>query len=416
MALLAGATAVAWIARDFGGYPSIPCDEINWSRIAAYVESGLDWPISGPLHFLVSSRVAAIFDLTHAQALAVLGIISVPVALLVMIAGYRLLGFGPSGGIVLVLATSTYFWAPLLESRPQQWGQALVLLGTAVSWRGFTVSERWWLMWAAVALLTAWVHILSAAIGFSMTLLVGLTLLCLRRTGLRQFVAMGLACVPAAGLFAWPSGPYAPMLYDLMQNHLLVSHATYLGVLATLAAAITGVILAGARGYLQPVVERLLGMLAQLPRGRSWIPAVVVLPLLAVQAAMLPAEAWLPYHDSVWLFFLLQAGNLVFLVLLLRGLAREGPKDPGQPSSEDRKLQVLLLCISLLALGGLAASAVMLDTNWMLRIINYGLPMIAPLAARGLSLYRKTMARGAVVIAACAISGIAAVRPPLLFG
>lgn len=62
-----------------------------------------------------------------------MGMWSVPVLIGLMVLACAMLGLRRPRSLLLVLSCSTYFLMPLLDSRPQQWGQVLVLLGAALA-------------------------------------------------------------------------------------------------------------------------------------------------------------------------------------------------------------------------------------------------------------------------------------------
>lgn len=151
-----------------------------------------------------------------------MGMWSVPVLIGLMVLAYALQGLRRPGSLLLVLSCNTYFLMPLLESRPQQWGQVLVLLGAALAWRALKGLTPWW-PYALVLVLTASVHILSFAILGALSLLVWMILFAWGQNNLQALARLAL-CVASGGLiFLIPDGPYAPMLDDLKVNHLQMS-------------------------------------------------------------------------------------------------------------------------------------------------------------------------------------------------
>ncbi|MFE8643848.1 hypothetical protein ACFX58_02025 [Sphingomonas sp. NCPPB 2930] len=408
----------AYLVRTWFGYPICRVDEHHWAVIAHAVQQGIDWPVSGPLHFWTLQQVVHLSGMGPASALAVLGVVSVPVVLAVLWASYRLLGITRPVDVLLCLATSTYFLAPLLESRPQQWGQALVLLHLCLclrALRGRGPSSPC----LAQAPLVALLHILSFAIlaVASAVLLVGAYL-----SGMRN--RAGFAG-PVGGLllgmlvFVAPGTPYGAMLDDIRRSHLLAVPTAAMAAGGAAVALVVLVPLAVGRlawPRLAPVGRRALQMLDSHPR---WVLGLLLLAAtgtLCMQALLLPPNAWKPYRNQPALFLVAQAGNLLFLFLLVRGV---GVARNHLRAGRDRPM--LHDLFGLVVAGGvstvlaLAGSFWLLDTNWMLRVLNYAILWAAPLAAMGIADSRHTARFRAVCCAAGAVSLVATVRPPPLF-
>ena len=389
-----GVMSLAWMARLWWGYPHFPCDEHNWAFIAQQMDDGVEWPISGPLFFFLIREVAQIWSLTYAKSLAVVGTLSVPIALVGIMTAYRLLGVVQPGLSLMLLCTSTYFWAPLLESRPQQLGQILVMMGIAVGWRMLRSNRctLWlWLGWSGILLLTTCVHILSA--GVLMALVGGnaLVLYVLRMTRPGVLVCMALAAIPAVAVLTFPNGPYTSMLQDIYRNHILWSNVSKIILPATAATAVMVLIVFWlSRQPLHQPLEIAFRLFSASPR--YWLTgvAIVAVLIMVAQATLLPIESWQPYAGSIALFLFAQSGNLFFFLMLLLGF--------GCACQEYRHrrhvlqwqtLTVMLLCICTLSVLALLASLFLLNTNWMLRLISYGIFIVAPFAAAGLSRSRN---------------------------
>lgn len=399
-ALLLLATAAALVLRVWGGYPHAPSDEHNWSDIALAVLRGADWPISGPLHFEVTQALARVLTLSPASALAVLGVMSVPAVLGMYVVAYRWLGFDQVGWLLLASSLSTYFWAPLLESRPQQWGQALTLLCMAGNFRllGATATTtrrhyfRAWVSSCMLFLLLACTHILSTAITFGLCLTLAVTMMGTHQTTWPKVTLLLAATVPGLLLLFWPTGPYKSMWLDIRQNHLQIDLST-LGIAATAALALAICWTVWARSHGAALLRATLAYYDSHPRLCTTFLLVLTVCMLGLQAQLLPAQAWHLYQGSAVLFVLLQLGNLAFLGLVFLGLhfAREAHlTDPNAPW---RHMADLLSSAGLVALGLLLASFYLLDTNWLLRFINYALLLASPFAA--LAAMRLVSSKGA---------------------
>jgi hypothetical protein len=399
------------------GYPICVNDEVNWWSVARQIQAGQLWPISGPLHFEITRWLADLLAFTHPQALALLGTLSVPAVIALCLLAYRMLQVPQPGLALAALFCSTYYWAPLLESRPQQWGQALVLFCIALAWRATRqASPGRWLALAAAMFLTAWVHILSFAVLLALFTMLGVLAYGLNLVRRKDILLVWLAALPAVLLLAWPGGPYAVMLQDIQVSHLLITPVELLGLLAAAGVADAALVWSLRRygAWLKSLLTRSGDAV---PRALLIALSVVVVLLLGLQSALLPDDSWYPYNGSALLFLLFQAGNLFFLYLLLAGLHYLRQEVVTGKHHEFWHLQVLLLisvgCVIFLAL---VASLILLDTNWMLRVINYSLILIAPLAALGLQGFRKPALLLCTYMVLGPLSIIAVLRPPEIFG
>ena len=393
--LLLLATSAGWLFRQWAGYPPTPSDERNWVAIAALVADGANWPISGPLHFETTKVLADRFDTTHENALAMQGLLSIPAVLLAYAGSYRLMGFTQAWPSLLLLCTSTYFWAPLLESRPQQWGQALVMLCATMIWHllnkeriaDWRAATGAWFIWSALFALTCWVHLLSAALALAWCAMLGLLLVVLHPERLPRLASAAIASLPGLMVLSLPQGPYQMMWFDIRHNHVALNlNAVWLPLLvgALVVAAMTLM-----RNACLRTMRHCLFSIETQPR--RWVVALSVLTVLAIaaQASMLPSKAWAFYQASFATAMLRHLGNLFFFACFVLGAVsifshratRAEQPWPGQTA--------LLMCAVVIAVAALAASTVLRDTNWMLRVINYALPIAAPFAAIGLSRWRS---------------------------
>lgn len=408
---------LALAARTWGGYPNCASDEHNWVFISHEVARGVNWPISGPWHFGWVQKLASTQGLAHERAMAMMGLFSVPVLLLVMGYAYHLQGVCRPGSLVLVLCTSTYFLAPLFESRPQQWGQVLVLLGVTLGWRAINGLGAWW-PYALVLVLTAGVHILSFAILVACSLIFWSLLYGLQKS--TPPVAFRMASCLLAGLvlFFLPEGPYASMVDDVSRHH-------WRGVKTLDASAVVwGLVVVGLAGAVLLLRQQLFRRLASAALASlDKHPAAVVsalgflaLALLVLQAGMLPAEAWSPYGGSILLFGISQSGNLFFIGLLAWGLvAARKSYLQGRDQALIHTHTVLLLAMGVITVAALLVSYWTLHTNWLLRVLNYGTLFMAPFAAMGLSQIKNRSVQWTLLLLMMTISLVSVVRPPAVF-
>ncbi len=427
LALVSGGLLLAWGVRGVGGYPRCPNDEVAWAAILTELERGVDWPISGPLFVWLARLVAQLGDLPPSAALAVLGVLAVPLLLsLLFWADGRLAPLG-RGWSLAALATTSYFWAPLLESRPQQWGQFLVLAGSVAFWQAWRGRLPWW-PFVAAFLLTALFHLLSLAILFCCVLALWAFFVFVRRErGPATLAQPLLAMCCALLLVTMPGGPYQTSLADIREHHLLwrlSALSVVLGMLFLLALCPLWLLRQRVGRYLMRawdgLVRRVLHELDVQPKRVLGSIAVLTLFFVLAQAWLLPAASWQPYHGSWGVFLVAQSGNLFFLAMLLGGLVEmRRLYITGKAHEQIEITLVLSTAMALLAFVALAGSLAMLHTNWMLRVINYALLVVAPLAALGLQRWvsgsRHPELRGLVALAFCGISLMATLRPAAVF-
>lgn len=462
LVLVMGAVSAGALRLLFG-YPTCPGDEHSWAEIWRQVAAGVEWPISGPLFFSVLNLGVDLTGWEPEAVLAVLGMVSVPVVVSMIWFAYRLLGLRNILLVFLILATTNYFWAPLLESRPQQWGLGLVVLGLTVFLRviyrsvdiykldivqsvgshyrpnlvgnpmvgdfdgtsarrgdGTLGSVPWllWAFWSVLLLLTASVHLLSFALLLGLSFLLLILFAILHHDPLANKVLWVASALPGLSLLVLPDGPYAAMLLDLRVNHfpgLVGPSAVFaVAVVAFLGAAIVVPYLRTSGSWVLRHIGRFADVLD--PRIVVLAATVLAIALLGAQAMMLPAEAWTPYSGSWLRFVFFQSGNVFFFFLVCLGVWHLLLRPRSVLMQEGLfGLVQLLLGFALVAVAMLIASLIMLDSNWMLRVLNYGVIVAAPIAAFGMSYSRVRMALMMLCIPFAMVSLVATLRPPSVF-
>ena len=419
LALVLAALAAA--LRHGAGYPRCLNDEINWSTIAGQLDRGVDWPVSGPLFVDALRGLAALTGAPYPLVLSWMGVLGVFVGAGLLLWSYRRLAWAALPATMVALALTSYFWAPLLEARPQQWGQVLVLAGAVSCWRWLT-HRGGWLFFALLAL-TALTHILSHVVLACICAVLALAdWLEGGRFGRRHRLVWG-ALLASALVYVWPAGPYAPMLQDLKVHHvprLLAAAPQLLGA----ALALSGLTFAARQHWHRdPHRGRALALcLARHRRAAVLAAALLLVTALSLQAWILPDAAWGPYGGSVWRFVVLQGGNALFLLSFLLGapLLFGHSSATGEAAHSRRMLRWALAALALLGLAALAGSLRSLDTNWLLRLVNYGVLFAAPVAGAGLAwMHRRGFPAALLWVlagAAVLVSMVAVVRPAPLVG
>ena len=411
---------LAWVLRSSGSYPICHNDEVNWISIAHQLDAGVHWPVSGPAFIHTVRTLSEQLQFSHAHSISVVGVGGVFVSVLLLLWGYRKLALTGSGVILAGLALSSYFWAPLMESRPQQWGQMLVFLGVICAWLWLHRQGGW--AFFLIVPCIAVTHILSHAIlVFVCGMLVIADFLEKRPLTWRHFSLL-LVVVASMGVYVWPHGPYAAMLADLehVQMKRLLRGGPYLVVLPLF----TGMVLMWVqrRWHWRPSWSEAVAASLERRRTATGLGLLcLVFTALAIQAYLLPAQAWLPYGGSMLRFLAFQLGNVMFAIFFVIGIYGlvEGLRTQRFEPVMGRLLIWVLIAFTTLALLSIVASWWLLDTNWFLRVLNYGIFFAAIVTAVGISSATKTWPRAATYAllgVGMVASILAVVRPPQLLG
>lgn len=412
--------AAAWAMRFYGRYPVCHNDEANWIDIARQLDMGVDWPVSGPVFIGVLRELSKGIQITHAQSISLLGIGCVFLSVWLLLWGYRKLALATPYMVLVALALSSYFWAPLIESRPQQWGQILVFTGVICAWL-WMHRQGGWLFFVVVPCVAA-THILSHAILVFLSTTLVLADFLDRRPLTRRHLIILLVLLLSLGIYLLPHGPYAAMLVDLekAQFRRILAGGRYILLLPILLCVCVVV----AQRYCHWCPNWTDTIAHTLERQRTAIALsllCVVFMTLAMQAYLLPAEAWLPYKGSILRFVLVQLGNLMFAGFFVAGIFQlvSGIRSGRFAPSMGRLLVLLLIALGLLSCLSITASWWMLHTNWFLRVLNYGIFFAAIVSAIGIQASTQRWphyARWALLAVGCLASVIAVVRPPDILG
>ena len=411
---------VAWALRAYGRYPVCHNDEVNWIDIAAQLDLGVHWPVSGPAFIETVRLISEEAQIKHVQSISLLGIGCVFLSIVLLFWGYRKFALAAPGMVLAALALSSFFWAPLVESRPQQWGQMLVFVGVICAWLWLHRQGGW--MFFLIVPCIAVTHILSHAILIFLCAVLVLADFMERRPITQRHLAVLIALFVSLGIYLLPQGPYAAMMADLehAQFKRMLAGSSYLLVLPVVLVA--SLICAQRRWHWRPSWTDAVSRTLERQRTAIALSLLcLVLTALTMQAYLLPAEAWLPYKGSWWRFVLVQSGNLMFAAFFVLGIfglssgIRSGVYHPRM----GRLLILLLIALGLLSSFAIAASWWMLHTNWFLRVLNYGIFFAAIVSAIGIQSSTRNWsrhARWALLAFGTLASLIAVVRPPDILG
>ncbi len=385
--LLFALALVVAIARWGFGYPwcTDGVDEHFWAYILGARAEGVFIPIYGPVFVHLLMWLTPLSGASWPDAIAMLGWLSVPVLAAFGFLFYRhALGRSLAWPVLAALSTTGYFWAPLIESKPQQWGQWSALLAGWMLCRALSGQLRWrWVALAATAV--AALHILSFGILVLVSGWCWLILFLLQRVQMRQGLCAAACLLPGLALLLAPFGPYDVAIQVIVENHFVDWGSTLRMAFAVLLAVLVMAVLVTRSRV--PITDWLVrrsaaGSSAVLRVTLFWALLIVCGASLAAQASLLPADYWSFYGYSPWRLLLAQGGNLLFLLLVLNGVV-ECLERIRFGIGADPLPHFLLLSVAtgLSAVLALLITLQTTDSNWLLRVANYGVLFSAPLAA-----------------------------------
>ena len=384
--------ALSAVARLGFGYPwcTDGNDETFWAVILEARTQGFHYPISGLFFVELLGWLVPQIGLSFSSGISWFGMLSVPALIAVAAVFYRRALPELFWPVFAALALTAYFWAPLIESKPQQWGQWGALICGWLLCRNL-VGGRSWVAFALGATTVAFLHILSFGILFAITGWVWLFYLLLGRTSVVAGVRAALCFVPGLAVLLWPNGPYAISVDVILHDHITDANAMRALAGAVVAVALLALVLALRRRSHDAVSVRVVKF------GRPivfWGLLLTSTACLAVQAALLPTHYWQFYDYSSGRFLLSQAGNVLFAVFVLQGAAQLVEDwSKGVLSAAMQHFAALGLATALTAGLALLITLWTIDTNWLLRVMSYLALFAAPLAARSLLLAYRARPR-----------------------
>lgn len=407
---------LAYGSRRWMGYPNCPGDESNWIAITVYLRQGIAWPISGPgfIHL-----VEMVPFLSAQSAVSLIGIVSVFFVIISLIYIYAHLLKSPLWCIA-ALAMSTYFWAPLLEARPQQLGQILVIIGLFLFFQWLETGEKkYGTLYLLALYLVSYHHILSHAILIALCALTTLGYVIYQPNAfqIKKFVVIWLGVVSSLLIHFSPNGPYQTMTQDLLLNHFhRINFFAASPILITFFICFS--IVYTKRNEIRYFILSKFSLEKERQTMRIFFSFLVFCLLL--QSSLLPSHAWNAYHHKWSRFIFWHLGDFSTGLCFLIGL-NSIIKDSKRLLLTKFALPFLFISLmSIVALSGsaLLASIWMLDVNWLLRIVNYGLLFAAPIIAVGLMTVAEKIqwAVGPMWLALVCISLISVWRHPSYFG
>ena len=318
------------------------------------------------------------------------------------------------------LALSSYFWAPLVEARPQQWGQILVFLGviSACLWLHRLCGLVFFLIMPCIA----FTHILSHAVLIFLCGMLVVADFIEKKPLTQRHLSILLTALFSLGIYLIPDGPYASMLVDLEQIQMkrFLQSTPYLAIPLSTAAIV--LIYAQRKWHWRPSWTNTVAVYIKRRRIAIGLSLVcIICTLIAMQATLLPTIAWTPYNGSWLRFLIFQSGNLMFASFFVLGAFDlvSGLHSKQLNPAMGRLLIWILIALGILSIISITISWWLLHTNWFLRILNYGIFFAAIVTAIGID--RTTQKWSATVkytilSIGIVVSILAVVRPQQLLG
>ena len=345
---------IACFARFTLNYPICKGDEGNYVGILYAIKNGIDWPVSGPVFLWINQWITCLSGMKYEETINFVGIFSTPVVLLSMYSVLLVALRNTSKAFLstLLVFISSYFLGPLIEARPQQLGQVLVLAGTTLGCLNRSDPFRIGLL-ALIVTATAMYHILSFVV-----LCGALSLIVLMKHSTRDPKDIAhlmpiVSFIPGVLLLIWPSGPYAAMIRDIVYVHFKVSFPIFYFLIFGLF--LSGFFLLLGIKYTEEwwiwITETLKRRLCQLaPSHLFFLMVFVSVFFLILQYVILPADHK-PIGIQEWRFYLLQLGNLIFLILYCWGFSIAAiKKASGLDTCDSEPYFSLSIVLGLLAL------------------------------------------------------------------
>lgn len=379
----------AWYIRYVLGYPVGSSDEHNYAVIFQKLGQGIPWPISGPMFVLIIQLLHRTTQFSHEASMWLLGTLVVPVLVFFLYWIYWTAARDIKYALLtmVILFSSSYFLVGVLQSRPQQVGQFLVLAGCLLLHRNLEGKKRLG-MFASICALTAYYHILSFAFLMLAALLFLSLRFILRQVTPIQAAKIILALLPGLLIILAPSGAYQMKWVVILRNN---PHLMWDQLLAALAMVLifASLFIVWARRYStawQVSFQRALRRQHAIPiQLRLGVLIAVASLVLSFQYVLLVDGYVTKHAGTISYFFLLQTGNFVFLGLFLWGSLKV--MDDHVKQCLPRWIKVFMVFSIIWAIIGLVVLGLtpfVSYKNFLLRLISYAILFAAPIASYGL--------------------------------
>ena len=241
---------------------------------------------------------------------------------------------------------------------------------------------------ALIVTVTALYHIFSFAVLCGVLSLIILMKHSTRKSKDIAHLMIIISFIPGIFFLLWPSGLYGAMIRDIVYIHFKISFPIFYSLIVGLF--LSGFFLLFGINYAEEWLIRIIGTLKRrlslvAPSHLFFLIVFVSVFFLILQYILLPA-CHKPIGIQEWRFYLLQLGNLIFLVLYCWGFSITAiEKASGLGTCDSEPYFSLSIAIGLLAVLSLIVTSYILDKNLPIRFINYWILFAAPVAYCGLS-------------------------------
>jgi len=360
-----------------------PSDEALYVLIIKDVINGMDPPVSGPCFVYLILFFKYMTGWSVDSITALFGLFVGSVFLLVLYFIYRKIGASLEDAIlssVFVLGTSYFLW-PMIEARPQQLGMLLVLTGGSLYYLYMKKGEHL-VPFLVICLLTFIFHILSFIVLGTLVLLMWWSYYLQDKGQMKKVIWPAMMLIAGMLIFISPFPLYSSMnggvKWMLANSHIDFILKDYVIPLILSITVIISVLLTY---YMKKkrVMERFLDLCRNNTVIIVPVFIVALFIILTVQFILNKDVHSSKYRGSLLLFLLMQAGNLVFGGLFLKGYfsyIRKGQFD--DPYFRFVSILMFMGMISILFSLFLPINF----NNWAIRIMNYWTLFAVPLVSR----------------------------------
>jgi len=360
-----------------------PSDEALYVDLANDVKAGDNAPTSGPGFLYALLLLRSVTGWPVENITAVIGLLVGAAYPLIIYLIYRkhLASREEAVFSVLFIFSTSYLIWPMIESRPQQAGMLLVLLG-GVLYHTYLIKGKYLSAVIVICLFTFFFHILSFLILMGLILLLWWFSYLEGKTSIRTTIWPFVVLIFGLLVFITPipiySGMYGGIKWTLRHSTLSMVRNWYPLAASILIAVPVLVLLTR---YLKKV--DMLGKLKKAGEKHSrkmmYIFIVVLVSGLCLQFYLSRQIYIDKYKGSFLLFLLLQSGNFffggIFILEFFRSMERGEFEDPYFRSV------IMLMLIGMISLV-ISIFLPLHFNNWAIRMINFWTLFAAPVVGR----------------------------------
>lgn len=360
-----------------------PSDEALYASLAREVSGGLDPPVSGPGFVYLILLMNSLSGWPVEDIMAVLGIVLGSAFPLFLYFVYREAGIPREITVfscLIILSTSYFLW-PMIESRPQQFGILLLLVG-ALLYHSYLNNKRFLGLVILVVSFTFLFHILTFLVLISMVIMLWWLRYIEKRTELKEAIWPGILFGTGLLVFFSPLPLYSSMnggvkwMFEVSKLGFVKNGSVLLVLLAITVPVVVGLTI-----FLRK--KRIIKRLRNLDRKHlnKIIPffVIAVVLVLLVQFFLNRDVHSSKYRESFQLFLLFQLGNIVFGGLFVKAFFSYIRND-----DLDDPFFRFVFILMVIGFASLLISIFlpMNFNNWAVRMINYWTVFAVPMIAR----------------------------------